>query len=193
MIQLPKRAKDITNKRYGRLVALEPTDKKDKKGCVIWKCKCDCGNECEKSTKLLLGETRSCGCLQRESLKTNHLRLEIRNTKPKGWSSFNALLVSYKNNAKRRGLDFGLTEDEFRTITSSNCSYCGREPKTIEYDSQRNGTYLRNGIDRLNSDKGYTSGNCVPCCSICNYAKREMSEKEFLDWIKQVYEYRNLS
>lgn len=34
---------DITNQRFGKLVALEPTDKRQNKS-VIWKCKCDCGN-----------------------------------------------------------------------------------------------------------------------------------------------------
>lgn len=33
---------DLTGKRYGRLVALSPTDKRNH-GRVVWTCQCDCG------------------------------------------------------------------------------------------------------------------------------------------------------
>lgn len=59
--------KDLTNLRFGRLVAIEKTDKRINR-CVVWKCKCDCGNYCEvKSNNLLTGHTQSCGCLNKES------------------------------------------------------------------------------------------------------------------------------
>ena len=38
------RAVDISNQRFGNLIALYPTDKRDISGSVIWHCKCDCGN-----------------------------------------------------------------------------------------------------------------------------------------------------
>jgi hypothetical protein len=60
-------AKDISGKRYGRLVALEPTDKR-KGSSVVWLCKCDCGNICEASTtSLSTGGRKSCGCLKKEN------------------------------------------------------------------------------------------------------------------------------
>lgn len=60
--------KDITGKRFGRLVALEATGKKEKSGrSYIWKCQCDCGNICYVSgSHLRSGDTRSCGCLASE-------------------------------------------------------------------------------------------------------------------------------
>ena len=53
-------------KRFGRLVALEPTEERDKSSeTVIWRCKCDCGNTKNISSYLLTsGRVRSCGCLQ---------------------------------------------------------------------------------------------------------------------------------
>ena len=60
-----KKAKDLTNQIFGKLLALEPTENRDCGRCVIWKCKCDCGNICEKSTDALVsGNTSSCGCKQ---------------------------------------------------------------------------------------------------------------------------------
>lgn len=59
-----QKPKDITNKRYGRLVAKTRTDKKDGK-CYLWKCVCDCGNICEVPiNKLERKEVMSCGCLK---------------------------------------------------------------------------------------------------------------------------------
>ena len=45
-----------------------------------------------------------------------------------------------------------------------------------------------NGLDRVDSSKGYTIDNVVPCCAICNTAKNKMTQKEFKEWIKTVYE-----
>ena len=66
-----KRAIDIAGKRFGRLVALEPTENR-RKSSVIWRCQCDCGKEVECETEdLTRGKVRSCGCLQEEQRKIN--------------------------------------------------------------------------------------------------------------------------
>ena len=58
--------KDITNQRFGRLVALYPTEERQG-GKVVWLCKCDCGNEVEVPIDSLTGKnTQSCGCLSKE-------------------------------------------------------------------------------------------------------------------------------
>ena len=44
-----------------------------------------------------------------------------------------------------------------------------------------------NGIDRVDSSKGYTLDNCVPCCSICNTMKLNYTLQEFSDHITKVY------
>ena len=66
-----KRTLNLTGKRFGRLVALEPTEKR-RKTSVIWRCRCDCGNEVECETEdLTRGKVRSCGCLQADQRKKN--------------------------------------------------------------------------------------------------------------------------
>lgn len=62
--------KDLTGMRFGRLVAVEPTDQRGKSGGTIWKCKCDCGNEALAiSTQLTQGYKKSCGCWSHPPLK----------------------------------------------------------------------------------------------------------------------------
>ena len=59
--------KDITGKRFGRLTAILKTNKTSSDHYVIWKCLCDCGNECEVDLHSLeRGNTQSCGCLRKE-------------------------------------------------------------------------------------------------------------------------------
>lgn len=56
------KSKDITGMRFGLLVAIERTEEK-KHGSFLWRCKCECGNECLVSVaKLMTGHRRSCGC-----------------------------------------------------------------------------------------------------------------------------------
>ena len=62
--------RDITNQRFGRLVAVSFTGLD--KHVAMWAVKCDCGNIKRVSgTSLRLGKTRSCGCLQREIVRSN--------------------------------------------------------------------------------------------------------------------------
>ena len=62
--------RDLTGQRFGRLTALEPTDRRDGSGTLIWLCRCDCGNEVMVSgTQLTGGYKKSCGCLSHPPLK----------------------------------------------------------------------------------------------------------------------------
>lgn len=62
---------NIAGLRFGRLIALEPTDKRNKTS-VVWKCLCDCGKIAFCDTESLnSGNTRSCGCLLDDQRKIN--------------------------------------------------------------------------------------------------------------------------
>lgn len=61
---------DLTGVRFGKLVCLEPTEDRGPCGGVIWRCRCDCGQEClAVSTQLTQGYKKSCGCLGHPPLK----------------------------------------------------------------------------------------------------------------------------
>lgn len=60
------RYKDLSNIRFGRLIALKRI-KTDKNRHAMWECICDCGNiKLIAGTSLLEGHTMSCGCYQKE-------------------------------------------------------------------------------------------------------------------------------
>lgn len=61
--------KDICGKRSGKLIALNPTKKKD--GYWYWNCKCDCGNFIEvNGTAITRSSVKSCGCLTESIIST---------------------------------------------------------------------------------------------------------------------------
>lgn len=56
--------KDLTGQIFGKLVVVERV-KEIKSNGVMWKCKCECGNEIVVSgNHLRSGHTKSCGCLK---------------------------------------------------------------------------------------------------------------------------------
>lgn len=61
---------DLTGQRYGRLTVVEQAKTHVTPGgrnVYMWRCVCDCGKESIVSTSALRsGDTKSCGCLQRE-------------------------------------------------------------------------------------------------------------------------------
>lgn len=60
-------AKNIAGLRFGKLVAISPTEKRSKQMVVYWLCKCDCGNEAiVRGDSLRSGQTKSCGCFATE-------------------------------------------------------------------------------------------------------------------------------
>lgn len=62
--------RDLSGKRFGKLVALEPTAERSSKGDTIWKCRCDCGNIIfSPLTQLTQGYKKSCGCMSHPPIK----------------------------------------------------------------------------------------------------------------------------
>lgn len=62
--------KDLTGKTFDRLKVLSRAENMG--GRTAWNCLCECGNLCViKSKYLLNGDTRSCGCLAKESAALN--------------------------------------------------------------------------------------------------------------------------
>jgi hypothetical protein len=151
------------------------------KSCTYWKCICECGNYSYVSTRRLrTGQTKSCGCLLYDYQHKIHAL-------PKNQSSKNYLFYVYKQTAKKRNISFKLNKDQFESLISEDCLYCGTHPNTIK--KIRNSIFLYNGIDRVDNTCGYEPDNCVPCCKVCNRSKSDMTKEEFLAWVSRIYKH----
>lgn len=70
---------DLVGQRFGRLTVIKKIGvrKVGQRGQTktVWLCKCDCGNEKEVlRNSLVSGNTKSCGCLEKETKKTMHVK-----------------------------------------------------------------------------------------------------------------------
>jgi len=178
--------KDLTGQTFERYTVLSYAGRR--RGHSVWLCRCICGREKVVDGQCLrAGGTKSCGCFRDEQTKA----MVGRNTKPYGEASFNGLYSNYKTRAGKTGKEFSFTKEEFRDITSSPCKYCGVLPsQEFLGNGQSNGIYVYNGIDRVDSTKGYTLNNSVPCCAICNYAKNDFTLEVFQKWLDRLVKFR---
>ena len=155
------------------------------RGYFYYLCKCDCGKYIVVvKENLLQGETKSCGCHRARANSLSH-------RKEKYFSSMKQIFKGYKAKAKKRKLQFNLSLEEFKKISSQNCYYCGITPQQHNKSQigHSYGIYKYNGLDRIDSNKGYNSDNCVACCKHCNFAKWDLSTNKFYKHIKKIYEH----
>ena len=62
--------KDLVGQRFGRLTVIQEDSERDKYGRMKWICRCDCGNVVSVAGRSLQsGNTKSCGCLNRERME----------------------------------------------------------------------------------------------------------------------------
>ena len=180
-----KKNKDLTGQKFNKWTVIKRSKDKicnNKYRKRMWLCRCDCGTKKSIYESSLTNGT-SKGCAR------------CAKGKDSGVASMNYLFSKYKQSANRRGHSFELTKEQFKEITQQDCYYCGAKPNQKVGMEMLFGEYIHNGIDRVDNNKGYTIDNVVPCCKICNYAKRELTLQEFKGWVKKVYnklwEYNN--
>lgn len=191
---MSKISRDLIGKTFGRLTVLKDTGKRSKSGGVFCICLCACGNEVEiRKTALYRKGTRSCGCLRVEWMR-----------KDAGDVTRNSQYCFYKKGARDRGFSFSLTREEFAAIVCLSCYYCGSPPIKMNKYLRIDGTLRKagkhpvsmetanrawaalNGVDRKNSNIGYETNNCVPCCTKCNFSKGTMTTEEYVNRCRKV-------
>jgi hypothetical protein len=159
-----RKANNMVGRPFGYWKVVNPAEPRTNaagtRRYVAWVCECRCGAEKTLTSKVLLsGTSRSCGCGKTQFQKEAAVRRHPD-------SAMRRLISVYRSSAKSRSLCWELTYFQATLLFGSNCHYCGVAP--------------RNGIDRVDSAKGYFFDNCVPCCAICNRMKLDLDKEEFL-------------
>ncbi len=74
---------------------------------------------------------------------------------------------NYEYRARKQNKAFELSREQYTQMTQhSRCVYCNRDGRC--------------GIDRVDNARGYVEGNMAPCCSHCNYMKKDHSVADFV-------------
>lgn len=187
---------------HGYLTVLQKNGK-NRHGQIYWDCLCKCGiTKKILASSLIIGRTKSCGCYNKQMLS-------LSNRKPVSETFWSEYCDSYKSGAKSRGYEWELTLEHVMYLATQNCHYCGIPPtpncnarNAYIAKCRKSGTqsdpefaeskvFDTNGIDRMYNNIGYTLMNCVPCCSTCNYAKRDMTKEHWESWMDTLTKFRS--
>lgn len=171
------RLKDISGKRFGRLVAEERViiDGKPK-----WKCKCDCGSETFVDIRYLNGgHTNSCGCLSsvaEEKMSGILKRL--------GFLFEREYRIKDCKDIRCLPFDFAIFENNKLLCLVELQGQQHYQPFT--YNNEPNETKLKNFEDRLKKDnikKEYCQKHNIPLLLIKydKFSKMEQILKDFID------------
>lgn len=157
---------------------------------IIVKCFCHyCGGETTINGNLV-HKMNSCGCQKHNTSTWKSVGPKTKPWQlPSGVAARNNLEFQYKRGAKKRSLVYELTTEEFTNLVTGECVYCGdKQVHTQKGQGKTSGDFHYTGIDRVNSSKGYTLDNCVPCCWLCNNMKSNTEESVFLEHIEKIYQ-----
>lgn len=79
----------------------------------------------------------------------------------------------YRCSAKKRGIEWKLSYEDFQAMWQKDCYYCGSPVITI-------------GVDRKDPTIGYIKENCVSSCWTCNSSKGSLSENHFIELCERI-------
>lgn len=165
--------------KFGRFTVINFSHK-DSKYRKFYEVICECGNKKIINGSLMKsGNTKSCGCYGKQIRKSKRIS--------DNHSEITAIILGYKRHAKDRNLEWNLSRDFVENLIKQQCFYCDSPPTNIKKTKNSIGNGLKySGIDRINSNYNYDENNVVPCCKICNVAKRDMSIVDFYNWASNI-------
>lgn len=146
---MPKKD-DLAGKRFGRLVAVRDSGKKN--GAYVWECMCDCGTVAYvDGRKLKNGHTKSCGCIRKDGTKKPSYSHGLHKTR----------LYRIWSNMKTRC--FNPNADNYEFYGGRGITICKEWLHDFQafYDwAMGNGYKDGLTIDRKDSDCNYSPQNC---------------------------------
>ena len=178
---------------FGRLTVLNYTFiRDDRKFCS---CECSCGNVITIAEhNLLQGDTKSCGCLAKETASKNATERNYLTRQYEPIEAASRLVFLAKYN------DGTLTFDQFHTMSQMICTYCGKQPSNkrtaINNQSDKSfnkedSVFIYNGLDRIDNNLPHNIDNCQTACWECNRARRKLPLTDFISHIDLINQNTN--
>lgn len=160
---MPKRASDLTGKRFGKRLVLgrgqDAFSAGSPYGRVRWIVRCDCGHD-------FLCLTQG---LTRDSNK-NCRKCGFKGVRPHRRKR--PYEVTYNSLVQRARHPVLITYEQYLSFTKqTECHYCGEPITWCEYRNPKKHAGCGSNLDRKDASKPYEMGNIVVCCRRCNYGK----------------------
>lgn len=135
--------KDLTNRRFGMLVAKYPVGIKN--GCTAWHCECDCEKSIVvESRELLNRERESCGCSKKEILRKNMEKALKKNIDANIKEGTNISIISREKPIKSNTSGVtGVTYDKSRNKWLAQIEFKGRHVYLGRFKEKENAIKAR--------------------------------------------------
>lgn len=167
---------------------LRATGERDRAEIVyVWQCPL-CSNEFSASRRIIRnrsknGEPAHCGCDTQRRQSEVKLGSVPANRQDDTVRSSRLVMQGILRYTE-------LTQEQVVDLITADCHYCGSVPSLHRPLGQGRWRKLSdtptNGIDRKDSAQDYFMSNVVSCCQTCNYFKRDMPYKEFIELCRKI-------
>lgn len=173
-------ALELTGLRFGLLVAIEKTGKKQKNN-YMWRCQCDCGHTCQvRATLLRYQRVISCGCTDQRRIGVNHHRRG-------GYGDISGSVWSkIRSHAKERGIYWDIDVEYAWELFQRQGGRCVLSGLTIGFPRKFKDTCATASLDRIDSTLGYTVDNVQWLHKDINTMKNNHKEPYFIDLCQAV-------
>lgn len=165
---------NLTGKRFRNLLVLRENTEKQRKR-PYWDCQCLLCNTFVtlSSENVNNGSSKFCKCTIKwgyEEISGNH------------WTRI-------KTCANKRNIEFNITIEYIWDLFIKQDGICALSGKKLILTKK----FKTASLDRIDSLKGYIKSNVQWIYKDLQYLKSDFPENEFFDWIKRIYEYKQLN
>lgn len=148
---------NLIGQKFFKWTVIRKIDRKEALDGRIWKCRCECGREQRlASNHLTRGLSKSCKrCMEKPAIRIR---------------PYEALFNWARKRSGEEGHEFSIPYEEFVELCGLPiCHYCLAPIFFARHCVNKTGH--KYNLDRKDNSLGYVSGNLVPCCKRCNFAK----------------------